>query len=89
MNVVPHARFRKQFEKMVEYAEDNINLDVDQLQTLRQTATEASVSKITKVLQRTLIDLAELLTEEYNLFKKDMLKEVCFLKQMKDKKNKK
>lgn len=71
---------------MVEYAEENINFDAHQLRILRQTLAEDNVPKIVKVIHQTLEALAELMRDEFNLFRKDLLKELSILKQMKEKK---
>lgn len=87
MRLICHARFHKQFEKLVEYAEENINFDAHQLQILRKTqAEEITVPKMIQAINQTLEALVEILKDEYNLFKKIMLKELSILQQLKDRK---
>lgn len=81
MNIISHGRFLKDFSKMVEFAENNINFDAHQLRLLRQSLNEANIPHMLKMVGTAQSSAADLLREEYNLFRSILIKEIKSLKQ--------
>lgn len=77
---IHHARFTKEAMELVEFSEEYVNLDVAQLREFRQTVEKHDVQQIIKVISRAQRSATDLLRSKFELFRKDIQKELPPLK---------
>lgn len=76
LNIISHTRLRSNFSALIDFAIENVNFDANELRVMRQALVSNNIPTIIKTIENAQTTSANLLLDEFQLFRDTLLKRV-------------